>query len=59
MKVDNLTQFNLLQQRIAENNKVMELTNNRPLGGRYDTVKDTVLGGYMKIMAFVNKGIKR
>lgn len=59
MKVDNLAQFNLLQQRIAESNEVFELTSGRPLGNRYNKVKGTVLSGYMKIMAFVNKGIKQ
>jgi len=58
MEIQNIQQFNIVQQRIAEDNLVFKLTNARPLGNRHDVVRERVLNGYAKIMAFVNKGVK-
>jgi hypothetical protein len=51
----NMQQFNQLNELIYENNLLLDLTNNRPLGNRHDKVKETVLSGYYKLMLFAAK----
>lgn len=53
--VQNIQQFNLLNELIYEDNLLARLTNYRKLGNKHSQVKETVLNGYWKQMLMIDR----
>jgi len=58
-EVDNLDQFNLLNEQIYHDNLLLQLTNYRPLGGKHEQKKQSVLMGFYKIHNLINRRLVR
>lgn len=54
-----IEQFNLLQEQIYHDNLLLQLTNYRPLSGKHEQKKQSVLMGFYKIHNLINRRLVR